>query len=1142
MKKISLIISVIILSFCASAFAQQKCYNIQKNDYESLQINFHFDIQNLNIKDVKTEKGMFSKISYADLCETREIGKPELPEFSKLIEIPLCSDVNIRVVSAEYDIYDCAEIGINHPIFPAQPSYKKSQQGPFSLVQNEDSYATNEFFGLNLAETHKVGIARDMNMGDITLCPISYNPVTNQIKLYTDITIEISYTEANIPATLQMKSLHGNGLFNGNKAVVINPIANNVRGDFESAPIKYLIVAHSMFRNNQQLNNFINWKKRIGYLVEIGYTDESNVGTTSTSIANFVKSHYTGATAENPAPTFLLLIGDHAQIPAFDSRNSGDDDHITDLYYACWTANDNIPDCFYGRFSAQNVNQLTPQIEKTLMYEQYTMPDPSYLAKAVAIAGTDSYWGPKNANWQIHYLTDNYLNDDNGYSTVYAHYYNCSSQASTIRQEIGAGVGYANYTAHGGVDGWSDPAFNNNQINSMNNANKYGLIIGNCCLTGKFEQNCFGEELLRANNKGALAYIGASNSSLWPDDYTWSVGNRSEACLTTYDANNLGAYDRLWHTHNEAHSNWYVTNGGIIRAGNMAVQSSTSTDKLYYWEIYHLFGDPSIKTYLGIPSEIEASVPSAMPIGVSTLNINAVPYAYVALTQNGVLISACFADENGDASLALPSTLIPGEYEVAISAQNHIQFFQTVTFTSPDAGFVVCNASIAGGSTLTNNSNTNWNLSLENLGAFDANNIYVKLSTTTPSNITLSTDSIYVGTIAAGQTVNLNNAYTAHIAGGTADQETANITLLTHFDNDSTNRSYNMSIAAPQLEISDIVINAGTANQGCINPGESGTITVTFKNSGHNGINNLQAGLASFHEDITIEHGTETISSINSGNSTQVTFDISVSDQAQTGSLYPMQMSIFNGEYQLSEAYRIPIGKVMEDFETGDFTSFDWNNGTYPWEITTSNVYAGTYSARSKNNLGDGTWGSDKESKLEITINVQQASPITYFRKVSSEAGYDMFSFSIDGSTKEELSGNVAWGQASFDVPVGTHTFRFMYSKDYSTSSGSDCAWIDNIVFPVTGQIIEPTSIENNEIDNQLNVYPNPAHDQLNIQCDNNMQSIEIIDIMGRSVKSVANIDGSTYSLNISNLSNAIYFVKVVDDNNQVLVHKIIKK
>ncbi|MCQ2265507.1 MAG: T9SS type A sorting domain-containing protein, partial [Bacteroidales bacterium] len=205
-------------------------------------------------------------------------------------------------------------------------------------------------------------------------------------------------------------------------------------------------------------------------------------------------------------------------------------------------------------------------------------------------------------------------------------------------------------------------------------------------------------------------------------------------------------------------------------------------------------------------------------------------------------------------------------------------------------------------------------------------------------------------------------------------------------------------------------------------------------------------------------------------------------------------------------------------------------------------VYAGTYSARSKSNLGDGSYYSNKESILQITMNVSQASPISYFRKVSSEQNYDKFTFAIDGTVKEELSGEVAWGEASFDVPVGNHTFKFTYSKDYSSSNGSDCAWIDNITFPVSGTIMGPTSIENNEIDQQLCVYPNPAKEQINIQCPNNMKSIEIIDIMGKSVKCLNNISGNNYTLNISNWANAIYFVKVTDTDNQVYIQKIIKK
>ena len=96
-------------------------------------------------------------------------------------------------------------------------------------------------------------------------------------------------------------------------------------------------------------------------MVDLVYTDDPNVGTTTTSIKNYLKGLYDNATESAPAPTFLLLVGDVAQIPAF---NGTTDNHVTDLYYASWTTGDNIPDCYYGRFSATNASQLAPQIEK----------------------------------------------------------------------------------------------------------------------------------------------------------------------------------------------------------------------------------------------------------------------------------------------------------------------------------------------------------------------------------------------------------------------------------------------------------------------------------------------------------------------------------------------------------------------------------------------------------------------------------------------------------------------------------------------------------------------------------------------------------------------------------------------------------
>ena len=1058
MKKFSLIILIVgvLLSNISNAQTQRH-YQLKQNSYERVTISYQFDIQDLQTKKIKTENGIYNQLASVGMSPSQEVGKPELPILTQLLEIPLCESIQVKIINSEYVIYNCAEIGINHLVYPVQPKHPKSEDGPFPFVIDEVTYADNNFYGMPLVQSDKAGILRNINMGRISIAPFEYNPVSGQLKVCTQLDVEISFVNSNIPNTLEMKTKHSNGLFDGQHCGIINPMsATGHRDEINNVPIKYLIIAHSMFRDNEQLTDFINWKKRIGYLVEIAYTDDSDVGTTSSSIRNFIKAKYDNASVTAPAPTFLLLIGDVEQIPAF--AGVADSEHVTDLYYATWTPGDNIPDCYYGRFSAQNVSQLIPQIEKTLMYEQFTMPDPSYLDDVVLIAGTDENFGPTHANGQINYAASHYFNTANGFTTVHTHLYNCSTQAATIRAEIGAGVGFANYTAHGSAEGWADPGFGNSHVSAMNNANKYGILIGNCCQSGEFdEESCFGETLLRAANKGAVIYIGASNYTYWGEDFYWAVGARSNITANpTYDAAHLGAYDRIFHTHNEAHGQWYTTAGGINMAGNLAIESSSSSSQLYYWEIYHVFGDPSLKPYLSSPHAMNINVPNGSIIGTATLDFTVIPYAYVALTQNNELVSATFANANGHVSLSLPANLAPGQYEIAISAQNHIQFFQNFYLAPQNSFYAVSTIDLNNNEVLCNNHSNDWDLHVENIGYIAGNNVRVKIQALTP-NIFFMADSAYIGSLNGSQTIHLSNAFTSRTSASMSDNEQISVKLTVFSDNGTFERNFNYNACAPELLFGHAVLNAGTANEGVINPGESGTLTFFIKNDGHNSIGNLSSDLVSHHNDITVSSGNVSVGNIDSGDMTGITFDISIAATAAIGRRYPLSFSINNTEYMLSMPYTLTTGKTMEDFESNSLTTFAWSNGSNPWEITDSSVYAGSYCARSKSGLDHGSW-SNNNSDLFITLNVTEASPISYFRKVSSEYGYDKFSFAIDGFIQEELSGEEEWGQASFEVTPGNHTFRFRYSKDYSESNGSDCAWIDNIVFPISSQDMAPTS------------------------------------------------------------------------------------
>nr|HPM03986.1 FlgD immunoglobulin-like domain containing protein [Candidatus Cloacimonadota bacterium] len=63
----------------------------------------------------------------------------------------------------------------------------------------------------------------------------------------------------------------------------------------------------------------------------------------------------------------------------------------------------------------------------------------------------------------------------------------------------------------------------------------------------------------------------------------------------------------------------------------------------------------------------------------------------------------------------------------------------------------------------------------------------------------------------------------------------------------------------------------------------------------------------------------------------------------------------------------------------------------------------------------------------------------------------DKLKFYIDGVEKNAWSGDVPWTEAEYNVTAGVHTYKWEYSKDISVNSGSDCAWIDKIIFPNAG-------------------------------------------------------------------------------------------
>jgi hypothetical protein len=1015
----------------------QKINVISKN--QSVAINY--SLSELTIDNITNENGIFYRISVPGHTLTSDPGKPEIPVLSRLIDIPEDYTYKITISDVESSRIEPSKNTIKGLLFPSQygETKQKDNQKPV-FVMDRKLYSARKIINSDTVRIEPLGKMRNKHLSNLVISPVRYNPGLNVVEVITSMKIEITLFPGNkaTPRTIYPES----PLFNetiDKGALNFNP--GDLITGFSDKPVEMIILTDTTFR--KYLEPLYRWKIQKGYRLDILYKGEGLAGTNFTEIKESISRICESSSKTGYPPEYLLIIGDISKIPYFGS------DNVTDMYYGELDGNgDYIPDMYIGRIPATDTTSVKSIVQKIIQYEKFQFADTnSFYSRALAFAGKDASYA-NYMNGQVKYAVTNYLTSANKINEFHFYYPDGYTKKDSVMKLISQGLSFINYSGHGSSAGWLHVDIKSPDVRNFNNPNMYPFVISNSCRTAQFNDTAsLGNKMVLASGKGAIGFIGCSNDSYWDEDFYWAVGTGTPNSDPKYNETGLGAYDRLFHTHSELPSDWYISMGQVNFAGNLAVSASTSLRKKYYWETYTLLGDPSVIPFLGKPQPFNISLPDTLPNGIKSFSLTIEPFAYMAVSHFDALWDASFASPSGSVVLDLPG-LSNDSCLVVITGQNRIPLIKTIYFSNVNKEFINLTESGINDVTGNNNGKADFGedlylkLKVSNLGLTGVTDLTATISSTSEW-VTIINNSVSIGPLAGRSEIILNDDF-----GLTIDDNVPDLGIITvdlTLKDSKTQKKYKIDITvhAPVLEIINCVIDdTSFGNHNYVaDPGESFNLIFQVRNLGSSNTSG-QLIINSQENELDILDPDVKSGILQFGEISDISVPVKLSESALYGDYISLLSTLNCSPFIVNRNFAFRVGRVRESFESSTFTVFPWiNRSAKPWIITSTSSFDGNLSARS------GIIGHNATSVLLMRTYFPEEDSLKFNYRVSSEPNYDYFAFKLNDVEIVRKSGESLWEKKAVKVPAGLNIMEWVYKKDNSVSQGADGAWVDLIDF-----------------------------------------------------------------------------------------------
>jgi hypothetical protein len=1008
--------------------------------------------------------------------------------------------------------------------------YSKGSSGEF--VINQDIYNKAKPYPKSINGMLSTHYMNGYGFAFTAITPVQYIPKEKSISYYKSITVRIHTKPKKNEARVAIPAYVTDSQLKTLKQLAQNDeMFSTYQRIQRDVGYEILLITPEAFMND--FSALIDMYLTQGLRAEIATTQSINLSMSGVDLQEKIRNYIIQEYQDNGI-LHVILGGDDEHIPhrgffcqVQSSSVYTDDDIPADLYYSgldgTWNddgdnlwgeigEDDLLPDVSVGRMSFSNSTELANILNKSTMYQE----DPvlGELTKPI-LAGEHLWNDPQTWGGDYLDLLIGY-HEDNGYTTdgipagqniekLYDRDLGYWDSAILI-SKINEGKSYVHHSGHANTTYCM--RMNSSDITNPNFSNVNGIthnythIYTHGCLSGAFDSNdCIAETMVNLENFAA-SFIGNSR-------YGWFNEGQTEGPSEHLHREYVNALyslqkDRI----GEAHLNSKINTAPWVNAPGQHEEGALR------WCFYccNVIGDPMMPIWTDEPINIQVIYPDSIFIGQDQVQVTVTSIVseteglVCTLLKDGVFHGSAAVNAIGVANINIdPVFTDVGTAQLIVTGYNCLKSSYDIMII-PSSGAYIIIDSVA---TKDDNNNipeyseeVSFDFVLKNVGTQDATNVTATLSSD-DEYITCSYSSAFFDTIFAGGIATQENVLPIIIDDYVPDQHIAEITMdITADGKQNWDTQFTIVLNAPVFEMGNCQIDDSAGNNdGVLDPGETVIMTIPTLNTGHATSPEAQATLSCSENLITIQNKTLLLGQIEAGETANAIFTVTASSQIEVGTAVIFEYDVVAGAYELEEEIGMTIGLIIEDFETGDFSMYDWYfGGDADWTISETNPYEGNYCVQS------GAIPNSSESSLLIDVEVFTDGVISFWKKVSSENNYDYLQFYIDGSLQDEWSGESPWSEESYVVTPGIHTFEWRYDKDTYVTGGQDCAWIDYIIFPPLGAPTsndEPSQISNNFLaENFPNPFGNVTHIQFALKNPSKV-TIEVYNILGQKVSTI---------------------------------------